>query len=234
MEDGLIPSMVADSACTSGVGTAGDMCRRTSQGSNKQFSLRGSKIKSATEIVEYSFKVRGPENKLHITPGITKNLLLSTGPFAAANYITIFYKEDVNIYNANDTIIAVTGGAILQGWWDAATRLWCIPLMAMVRNNYTDTVIVNRPSTKFIPKHPPPKNAIHNVYELKIQPELVRYYHAAAGFPTKPTWVKAIRNKQFASWPGLTVDAIKCHYPDFEETPKGHGRKTPSRLRSTK
>ncbi len=67
-----------------------------------------------------------------------------------------------------------------------------------------------------------------------MQPELVCYYHAAAGFPTKPTWVKAIRNKQFASWQGLTVDTVKCHYPDSEETPKGHDRKTPSRLWSTK
>jgi hypothetical protein len=41
-------------------------------------------------------------------------------------------------------------------------------------------------------------------------------------------------NKQFASWPGLTVDTAKRHYPDSEETPKGHGRKTPSRLWSTK
>jgi hypothetical protein len=56
-------------------------------------------------------------------PGITKNSLLSTGQFAAANYITIFNKEEVNIYDANDTIIAVTRGTILQGWWDAAMRL---------------------------------------------------------------------------------------------------------------
>ncbi len=69
---------------------------------------------------------------------------------------------------------------------------------------------------------------------LKTQPELLSYYHTAAGFPTKPTWVKAIRNKQFASLPGLTVDAVKRHYPDSEETPNGHGRKTPSGLRSTK
>jgi len=34
------------------------------------------------------------------------------------------------------------------------------------------------------------------VYELKPQPELVRYYHAAAGFPTKPSWLKAIKNKK--------------------------------------
>ncbi len=93
---------------------------------------------------------------------------------------------------------------------------------------------MNRPPTKFLPEHPPPTDTILNIYELKMQPELVHYYHAAAGFSTKPTWIKAIRNKQFASWPGLTVDAVKRHYPDSEETPKGHGRKTPSRLWSTK
>jgi hypothetical protein len=89
----------------------------------------------------------------------------------------------------------------------------------------------NRPATEFLPKRPPFRDAIHNVYELKTQPKLVHYYHTAAGFPTKPTWIKAIRNKQFASWPGLTVDAVKRHYPDSEETPKGHGRETPSKLR---
>ncbi len=135
--------------------------------------------------MEYPFKVQGPANKLHITAGITKKLLLSTGQFAAANYITSFDKEEVNIYDANDTIIAVIIGAILQGWWDTVTRLWCISLMGVVRNNNTNTVIVNRPPTEFLPERPPPTNAIHKVYELKMQPELVPYYHAAAGFPTK-------------------------------------------------
>ncbi len=26
-----------------------------------------------------------------------------------------------------------------------------------------------------------------------MQPELIRYHHAAAGFPTKPTWIAAIK-----------------------------------------
>ena len=159
---------------------------------------------------------------------------MSTNEFAAANYITIFDNEEVNIYDANDTIIAVTRGAILRGWKCKITGLWRIPLVDIVRNNNTDTVIVNRPPTEFLPSRPPPIDAIHNVYELKTQPELVRYYHAAAGFPTKPTWTRAIKNKQFASWPGLTVDVVNRHYPDSEETPKGHGRKAPSGLRSTK
>ncbi len=178
--------------------------------------------------------MQGPANELHIMPGITKNLLLSTGQFAAANYTTIFDKEEVNIYDANITIIAVTRGAILQGWWDAGMRLWHIPLVAVARNNNTNTIIMNWPPTDFLPKHPSPMDAIHNVYELKTQPKLVCYYHDAAGFPTKHTWVKAIGNKQFALWPGLTVVNVKRHYPDSEETPKGHGRMTPSGLRSTK
>jgi hypothetical protein len=100
MEDSSIPSTAVDSACTSGVGTADNTCRRTGRVSNKQFVLPVSKIKLATEIAEYPFKVQGPANKLHITPGITKNLLLSTGQFAATNYTTIFDKEEVSIYDA--------------------------------------------------------------------------------------------------------------------------------------
>jgi hypothetical protein len=87
---------------------------------------------------------------------------------------------------------------------------------------------------EFLPNRPPPDKAIHNVYKLKAQPELVRYYHAAAGFPTKPSWLKAIKNKQYALWPGLTWEAVNKHFPESKETLKGHGRKTRSGLRSTK
>ena len=51
----------------------------------------------------------------------------------------------------------------------------------------------------FLPNRPLPNEAIHNVYKLRTQPELVRYYHAAVGFPAKPLWLKAIKNKQYAS-----------------------------------
>jgi hypothetical protein len=150
--------------------------------------------------------------------------------------ITSLYstKKAVNIYDANDTTITVTRGAILRGFKCPMTGMWHIPLVDLVRNNNTDTVIINCPPSEFLPARPPPTEAIHNVYELKMQPELVRYYHAAVGLPTKPTWLKAIKNMQFASLPGLTVDAVNRHYPDSDETPKGHGRKAPSGLRSTK
>jgi hypothetical protein len=48
------------------------------------------------------------------------------------------------------------------------------------------------------------------------------------------TLLPYIKNKHFTSWPGLTLDAARKHFPNYEETHKGHGRKTPSDLRSTK
>ncbi len=165
MENDTIPSMVVDSGCTSGVGTSDDPCRRTGRASKKKFVLPGGEIVNATEIAEYSFKVRAPAQELHITPGVTKNSLLSTGKFADANYITIFDKEAVNKYDTNDTTITITRGAILCGFKCPMTGMWHIPLIDLVRSNNTDTVIVNCPPSEFLPARPSPAVAINNVYE---------------------------------------------------------------------
>jgi len=171
---------------------------------------------------------------VHIVPTIDKNSLLSIPKFAAAGYITVFDGEEVNIYEAYNTKVIVTREAILRGWFDKTAILWRVPLLPIVLNETTDTVLVSKPPTEYLPDRPPPIDAVHNVYELKTQPELIRYLHAAAGFPTKPTWLAAIKNKHYASWPGLTTKAVAKYYPESEETMKGHGRKGRSGLRSTK
>jgi hypothetical protein len=171
---------------------------------------------------------------VHIVPGIERDSLLSIPKFADANYVAIFNKDKVNIYDAKKTTIIVSSGTILQGWQCKQTNLWQGPLIKNVQNNNTDTVLCDRFPTEFLPDRPLPSKAIHNVYELKTQPELVGYYHAAAGFPTKPSWLKAIKNKQYASWPGLTWEAVNKHFPESKETLKGHGRKARSGLQSTK
>jgi hypothetical protein len=55
-----------------------------------------------------------------------------------------------------------------------------------------------------------------------------------AGFCTKPSSLKAIKNKLYMSWLGLTWEAVNKHFPKSKETLKGHGRKTRSGLQSTK
>ena len=47
---------------------------------------------AASEVAEYPFKVQNPASKVHITPGVTSNSLMSTNQFAVADYITVFDK----------------------------------------------------------------------------------------------------------------------------------------------
>jgi hypothetical protein len=175
-------------------------------------------------------ELQTPAKDVHIVSAIKHNSLISIPKFVDANYIAIFDKDEVNIYNTNNTEITVTRVAIFQGWCCNQTKLWRIPLIKHVQNNNTKTVLCNRLPTKFFPEQPSPTKAIANVYELKTQPELVCYYHAVAGFPTKPTWVSAINNRQFALWLDLTVKAVTKQIPESEEMTKGHGRKTRSSL----
>ncbi len=225
---GLIPTTVANSAAISGVGTIHNPCQHTGKPSHKQFILPDGTVIPATEIAEYPFEVRKLAKILHIIPGISQNSLLSTVKFADANYITIFDKDKVDIYDTNDTIIDVTKGAILRGWQGKNSNLWYIPLVRMVRNLNTDTVLINRPPSKFLLNQPDPAKAVYCVYESKTQPELVQYLHASAGFPTKPTWLKAIKNKQFSFWPGLTTDAVRCHIPDLDKNTRVTGVAPPA------
>ena len=59
--------------------------------------------------------------------------------------------------------------------------------------------------------------------------------HAAAGFPVKETWIRAVRAGNYTTWPGLSVKSIQKYCPyDAEETLKGHMRGQRQGFRSTK
>ena len=167
----------------------------------------------------------------HITPGGEEALmdhevdsLVSKRKLVDARYITTFDGEEVNIYYASDTQITVTRGAVLRGWQDKTCGLWRILLVKNITNKNTQTALVQVPPMEILYDCPNANESIHNVYEIKTKPEMIRYYHAAAGFPTKRTWLSAIKCGNFVSWPGLTVDAARKHFPESEETQKGHMR----------
>ncbi len=192
-------------------------------------------IKRSSKIGHIATTVQAPARNIHITPGINKTSLISTVKFAKANYTFFFDKYEVNIYNQNNTDITILRATVICGWRQPGTNdLWHIPLMPVVSNTNNNTVLVNQPPTKFILSCPPPNKAIFNVYKLKTQPKLVQYLYAAAGFPTKPTWPKAVKNGHYSLWPGLTSDAVSKHFPESEETIKGHACKTRNVLCSTK
>jgi hypothetical protein len=122
--EGTIPSTIADSGATSGIGIKDDPSHRTSEPSDKRFILPSGEVIQATEKVEYPLNVRAPANELHITPGVRQHSLLSSGNYTDANNITVFDKDTVNVYNTSNTIITVTKDAILRGWRDTNNKLW--------------------------------------------------------------------------------------------------------------
>ena len=234
--DGSIPSMIADSGTTKHVGMlADDECfEETDEVSDKVFAVANGALEAATNIKKLKHKLRDEARRVHMVPGINTATLLSTGELADANYISIFDEEEVNIYDANNTKITTTRGAVMRGYRDKNAGVYRVPLVDNVQNLNTDTVIVNVPPSRLLQQHPPSYETINSVYELRSQDEIIRFYHAAAGYPTKATWIKAVNRGYFASWPGLTADLIRKHFPESEETQKGHMRATRSGVRSTK
>ena len=107
---------------------------------------------------------------------------------------------------------------MVRGWWRLRDEgLWRILLVANVQNENTETVSVSKPPSSFsADSKQPHTDKLLNAYKMKTRPELVRFYHAAAGFPTKSTWLAAIKNKHYASWVGLNAFLVAKHFPESE------------------
>ena len=126
-----------------------------------------------------------------MVPALKHNSLISGSKFADANYVTVLTPNEVLIYNGHELKISTSKDAILRGWRDSTTGLWRIPLEEKCALTKSEYVLLPKGS----------KDAINNVYELPSTKQIVRYLHACAGFPTKTTWIKAIRAGNFTTWP---------------------------------
>ena len=73
-----------------------------------------------------------------------------------------------------------------------------------------------------------------SAYDLPSIEALVKYFHAAAGYPVPSTWLAAIKAGNYASWPGLTYSNVRRYCHSVDETIKGHQVQTRQNLRSTK
>ena len=89
-----------------------------------------------------------------------------------------------------------------------------------------DTIITDRQN---------PGEEILHIFELPSTENKIKYMHAAAVFPVKETWIRAVRAGNYTTWPGLSVKSIRKYCPDdAEETLKGNMRSQRQGFRSTK
>ena len=175
---------------------------------------------TATHTTMLPFESLSTEaRKADVLPGLRPNSLISVGKFADADYTTIFHPrgEGVTVHKKNTFRLQVWRKPVLQGWRDA-NGLWR----------------VSRDERKPISCVRSKKELAANVYSLPSIPQTIRYLHAAAGFPTKDSWIKAIQNGNYTTWPGITAEVVNKHFPESIETQKGHMKKQRQNVRSTK
>ena len=178
----------------------------------------------ATEVMEMTHKLRAPANDMNVVPGVNETLV-SGVKMAEADYITVLDKKNVKVYDGKTTYILPTNKPVLQGYWCKHSRLWRIPLKEKIENENTDTKLIQCPDTT---------EAIANVFELPTVKKQIAYYHAAAGFPVQSTWVDAVKLGSYATWQGLTPEAIRKHYPKTNATQEGYMHGLRQGIKSTK
>ena len=73
-----------------------------------------------------------------------------------------------------------------------------------------------------------------SAYNIHSMEELIRYFHAAAGFPVHNTWLKSTKAGNLESCPGLNYQNAAKAFPITNETLKGHMVQVRQGIRSTK
>jgi hypothetical protein len=98
---------------------------------------------------------------------------------------------------------------VMYGSRDRKSRLWRVDLEQKFENNKVQCNHTN-------------------------QKDLINYLHAACFSPVKSTWITAIKDGNFSSWPGLTEHAVEKHLSKSTSTTKGHLNQQRQNTRTTK
>ncbi|KAL7490235.1 hypothetical protein ACHAW6_015985 [Cyclotella cf. meneghiniana] len=70
------------------------------------------------------------------------------------------------------------------------------------------------------------EEAVKHLDKLPSTEKVVRYLHAAVGFPPKATWIKAIRAGNYDTCLMIKVKNVNKYFPESDETQKGHMQQT--------
>ena len=167
------------------------------------FHLPDGATAAATKIHKLHHKLCEPAHTINIVPSLVGNSLLSTVKMVQAGYTAIYNDSEVNFYISTTAKISISKGAVLTGYVCSQTQLWQVPLVTTVRNENSDTLLLDHPrkheslnvaytveSTSIMRAHihsvlslAHGNEYIHNVYKLPSIKPTIRYLHAPEGFP---------------------------------------------------
>jgi hypothetical protein len=147
-----------------------------------------------------------------VLPGL-KRSHMSINKILQEGYTTVFHPgEEGRTFHKEGTITITTSKLpVLQGHKTNDAKLWTVTS-----------------------GQEPTEEKRNYVYSLPSIPQTVNYLHAAAGFPPEGTWYKAVKTSNFITWPGLTPEAVRKHFPESDETQQRHMKKQGQGVRSTR
>jgi hypothetical protein len=172
----------------------------------------------AMKKMRLKHKLRPAAREMNIVPGLHLTLV-SVPKIADAGYTTVFSKKGAAIYDDHTTTITADKLPVLEANRCDLTGLWKLPL-------HPEGIVANG--------EPPHDKAINIIFNLPSACQNFLWFHAAAGFPPKETFIRAIRNRNYARWPKLTIQLIHKYMPDSDETAKRHLKGQRQGVRLTK
>jgi hypothetical protein len=199
---------ILDTGCSSGAGAEKDIDLFIDTGFplEKILMLPDKTTIKATWQMQLRHNLQPEASKMNIVPNL-HSTLISVPKMAGGEYIAVFEKSEARIYDGTTTTITASNGPLLVAPRCTGTGLWKLSL---------DYEVLG---------HEYPPQTVHCGsgcgqchFDLPDNCQTLTYYHAAAGFPTKETFLSAVRAGNFATWPGLTTTLVSKYFPDLEET----------------
>jgi hypothetical protein len=170
-------TMVVDSGATSSFVRPEENLPIIGPSNKKVVALPDGSTKQATHTAILPFQsLSDKARRADVLPGLRPNSLVSVGKLADSDYTTVFHPrgEGVTVHEKNSFRMKLLRKPVLQGWRDA-NGLW--------RLSREEKPMIRQSRSK--------QEVAANVYSLPSMPQTIRYLHAAAGFPTKDSWIKA-------------------------------------------
>jgi hypothetical protein len=140
----------------------------------------------------------------HILPGLVHNSLISVGQLCDNGCSVTFTQDQVTV-SKNEK-------CVMYGSRDPKSRLWRVDLKQRFETNQVQC---------------------NHAHVNNTQKDLITYLRAACFSPVKSTWITAIKNGNFSSWPGLTENAVEKHLSKSTSTTKGHLNQQRQNARTT-
>jgi hypothetical protein len=141
----------------------------------------------------------------HIITGLVHNSLILVGQLCDNGCSVNFTQDQVTV--------SKNGKCVMYGSRDPKSRLWRVDLKQIFGTNQVQC---------------------NHAHENSNQKDLINYLHAASFSHVKSTWITAIKNGNFTSWPGLTEHAVEKHLSKSTSTTKVHLNQQRQNARTTK